>query len=102
MYYILLSKSFDFYVGLQSTGSTIKHLYQETFVNFIYILPSVETQKVLIEFLDKQTDEIEKLVRKSHKQVRNLKQAKQSLISEAVTGKIDLRNWEIIEEGEIQ
>jgi type I restriction enzyme S subunit len=35
-------------------------------------------------------------------QISKLKSAKQSLISEAVTGKIDLRDWVIIEEGEVQ
>jgi type I restriction enzyme S subunit len=36
---------------------------------------------------------------KTQQQIKKLKEAKQSLISEAVTGKIDLRDWEIIETG---
>ena len=46
--------------------------------------------------------ELSNVIEKTKEQLQKFEQAKQSLISEAVTGKIDLRDWEIIEEGELQ
>ena len=82
-----------------TTGSTILHLYQSTFVNFIYPLPNIDIQSKLIQYLDNETNKINSIITKTQKQITKLKEAKQSLISEAVTGKIDLRDWEIIETG---
>jgi type I restriction enzyme S subunit len=90
MFYILSSNIFNIYIGLMTTGSTILHLYQSTFVNFIYPLPNIDIQSKLIQYLDNETNKINSIITKTQKQ------AKQSLISEAVTGKIDLRDWEII------
>lgn len=101
MFYMLSSETFDVYVDLNSTGSTIKHLYQNTFVNFVYIVPDIETQKKIIESLDLRVSNINKLIDATSLHIEKLKQAKHSLISEAVTGKIDLRDWKIIEEGEL-
>lgn len=99
MFYILSSNIFNIYIGLMTTGSTILHLYQSTFVNFIYPLPNIDIQSKLIQYLDNETNKINSIITKTQKQISKLKEAKQSLISEAVTGKIDLRDWEIIETG---
>ena len=99
MFYILSSNIFNIYIGLMTTGSTILHLYQSTFVNFIYPLPNIDIQSKLIQYLDNETNKINSIITKTQKQITKLKEAKQSLISEAVTGKIDLRDWEIIETG---
>ena len=96
MFYILSSNIFNIYIGLMTTGSTILHLYQSTFVNFIYPLPNIDIQSKLIQYLDNETNKINSIITKTQKQITKLKEAKQSLISEAVTGKIDLRDWEII------
>lgn len=100
MYYMLQSKMFDTYVDLTSTGSTIKHLYQETFVNFSYCYPNIKEQQRIIDYLNAKVLDTDRLIQKTEYQVNMINQAKQSIISEAVTGKIDLRDWEIIEEGE--
>lgn len=45
MYWMLNSQVFDKYIKFFETGSTIKHLYQETFENFSYPLPTRLEQK---------------------------------------------------------
>jgi len=83
-------------------GSTGQEVLQTAYIARVYIpIPDKSEQKYLISFLDKETRKIDLLLLKMNKYIDLLKQAKQSLISEAVTGKIDLRDWEIIEEGEI-
>ncbi|MFY9482363.1 MAG: hypothetical protein WAP41_01505, partial [Tissierellaceae bacterium] len=56
-------------------------------------------QKTIIQYLDNASNKMDSIITKTKKQITKLKEAKQSLISEAVTGKIDLRDWEIIETG---
>lgn len=60
--------------------------------------PEIEDQIIMVNSLRIQEDSFEKIITKTNLQIQKLKQAKQSLISEAVTGKIDLRDWQIIEE----
>lgn len=90
MYWILLSRIFKNYIEYMGTGSTIKHLYQETFVNFSYPLPSIQEQKEINSFLQKYTSDLNFSIKKLHTQISKLKDYRQSLIYEAVTGKIDV------------
>ncbi|MDW7668092.1 MAG: restriction endonuclease subunit S, partial [Bacillota bacterium] len=54
-------------------------------------------QENIVKFLDKHIKKLFSTIIKTKHQINKIKQAKQSLISEAVTGKIDLRDWEIKE-----
>lgn len=76
--------------------------YSDEFRSIYVCCPSEEEQNLISKFIDEKTIDINKVVQRNKEQIQKLKQAKQSLISEAVTGKIDLRDWEIIEEGELQ
>lgn len=93
MYWILTSHMFDRYMKLMVSGSTIKHLYQETFVNFSYVLPSITEQKRILEYLKEKIDEVDFIKVNFKKQISKLKEYRQSLIYEAVTGKIDVGNY---------
>lgn len=77
-------------------------LSQDKLKELPLILPSYDEQKAIGEYLNSKIAQLDSSVAKTSLQIEKLKQAKQSLISEAVTGKIDLRDWEIIEEGEFQ
>lgn len=77
-------------------------LSQDKLKELPFILPSYEEQKMIGTFLENKVGQMDSTIHKTFEQIEKLKQAKQSLISEAVTGKIDLRDWEIIEEGELQ
>ncbi|WP_217078235.1 restriction endonuclease subunit S [Clostridium baratii] len=92
MYYILTSNIFDRYIKYMETGSTIKHLYQETFINFSYPLPKLEEQKNIIKYLDEKINIFDKLIEENYLELNMLNNYKKSLISEVVTGKIDVRN----------
>jgi type I restriction enzyme S subunit len=72
-------------------------------VNNLYIpYPLVYEQQIIGEYIMKIVDKTNGIIKKNKGQIILLKEAKQSLISEAVTGKIDLRDWEITEEGGVQ
>jgi len=76
------------------------NISQETIRNLVILSFDLYEQQIISGFLDEYINKIDIMVDKYKLQIQKLKQAKQSLISEAVTGKIDLRDWQIIEEGE--
>lgn len=91
LYYILMSEVFKRFISYYETGSTIKHLYQETFINFEYPITSLEEQKEIVNYIDSKIEGIDNLLDIINNQIQTLKDYRQSLIFEAVTGKIDVR-----------
>ena len=64
----------------------------EDFKNIIVPYPSAPEQAQISNFLDDQTKQIDELITAEQRKIELLKEYRQSLISEAVTGKIDVRN----------
>ncbi len=60
-------------------------------VDISTLIPPLPEQYVIAEFLDQETTKIDTLIRKIEKQIELLNENKQSLITHAVTGKIDVR-----------
>ena len=61
-------------------------------------MPSLNEQIMIANYLDDKTSMIDKTIDQITVQIVELKSYKSSLITEAVTGKIDLRNWKPKEE----
>jgi len=78
----------------ESNATTIDVIYSETLKNLIIPLPSYDEQEVILKKIDESKEFYEGLIKKIQNQVINLKQYRQSLIYEAVTGKIDVREYE--------
>lgn len=57
-------------------------------------LPPSTEQKEIIEFIKSETSTIDTLISKYQKQIDLMQEYRTSLISQAVTGKIDVREWE--------
>jgi type I restriction enzyme S subunit len=55
-------------------------------------IPPIVEQRLIIEFLDIETDRILRLINSAKKEIELLKEYKMALISEIVTGKVDVRN----------
>lgn len=91
LYYILSSNQFDLWYQLSQRGnSTIKHLYQAQFYNFAYALPSIEIQKKICDKLDYDCEIIHQLTDSHLAKIEYLKQYRQSIIYEYVTGKREI------------
>lgn len=56
-------------------------------------LPPVIEQLEIIKYLDKYRSEMDNLIEKYQKQIDLMQEYRTSLISQAVTGKIDVRDW---------
>jgi len=60
--------------------------------NLPVVLPSIKEQQQIVEFLEHKTSQIDTLIQNFQKEIDKLKEYKQSLIFEAVTGKIEVRD----------
>ena len=88
MYWILNSKVFREYIEYTKTGSTVQHHYQKTFENFIFPVPNIFEQKNIRDYLTDKTSQIDKMIPKILSQISTLKEYRQALISNVVTGKV--------------
>lgn len=58
------------------------------------LLPDVEEQREIVDFLNQEVAKVELMVSKAHIAIELMKERRTALISSAVTGKIDVRNWQ--------
>lgn len=56
-------------------------------------LPPLEEQQAIADFLDEKTAKTDTLIDELEKQLGELAEYKKAVISEAVTGKVDVRDW---------
>jgi type I restriction enzyme S subunit len=87
-YWLLNSPVFESQSGLFLT-STINQLTVSTLENMVvpFVSDEIEQQQI-VEYLDEQTEEIDTLIKLEQNKIKLLKEYRQSLISEVVTGKI--------------
>ena len=67
---------------------SIPHLTKEKLESVRFIRPSFKEQQQIVEYLDTHTQEINELISLEQKKIETLKEYRQALISEVVTGKI--------------
>ncbi|MFZ1387692.1 MAG: restriction endonuclease subunit S [Thiolinea sp.] len=84
-FWLLQSSAFTGFVDFNKIGSTIVHLYQDTFVNFNYANPLFKEQEKIANFLDHETAKIDALIKKQQQLIALLKEKRQAVISHAVT-----------------
>lgn len=70
-------------------------LNNETLQNYPIVAPSFETQQRIASYLDKKCNKIEETIQNQQQIIEKLKAYKQSLITEAVTGKIKIQNGKV-------
>ena len=61
-------------------------------MNITVIIPPLLEQTQIADFLNNKTRRVDELIATEQRKIERLKEYRQSLISEAVTGKIDVRN----------
>ena len=73
----------------------LKRIPTDFVLNYKLGIPDYNEQKDIANYLDEKTSQIDELVSNIQFQIQKLKEYRQSLISEAVTGKIDVRDYAI-------
>ena len=91
-WYVNHSSFFIESVKIASNSTTIEVIYTETLSSVKIPIPMVKEQLAILEFLNVKIPIIDTTISNERKRIELLKEYRQSLISEAVPGKIDVRN----------
>ena len=91
--YVLDSDSVISQTNLLATGSTRAALGIQQIRRFKIPYPKLDEQKKIANFLDNEVAKIDSLIEMGDKQIQLMQERRTALISAAVTGKIDVRDW---------
>ena len=75
-------------------GAALRRLSIQNLLKVFGVFPPLDEQVLIAEFIQHQLSKYRELERKAIDQVELLKERRTALISAAVTGKIDVRNWQ--------
>ena len=89
--YLMYSECIRIQREISGRGDIIVHIYSKNFKEMKFPIPSINEQHQIVEYLDEQTQKIDSTIEKEIKRIELLKEYRTALISEAVTGKIDVR-----------
>ena len=92
LFYLMLSSRFIEYCNSISYGVKMPRTAVEDILNTQIPIPLPQEQTQIANFLDHKTKQIDELISTEQRKIELLKEYRQSLISEMVTGKIDVRN----------
>lgn len=77
-------------------GSTSPHVNVDTIKNFTFAWPPEPERQEISNYIDKITMTMDKVIYIALSKINLLKERRTALISAAVTGKIDVRNWKTV------
>jgi len=92
--YILKSDVISSQLDLAMVGSTFKRINVDDIRNFFIAFPGFKEQKKIVFKIDQLLGRYDSLIQNSEVTIKLLQERRTALISAAVTGKIDVRNWE--------
>lgn len=75
--------------------STVINLHLDKIQNFWFCIPPLEEQYKIVNYLNEKIDTLECLIESAELTIRLAQERRTALISAAVTGKIDVRDWVI-------
>ena len=90
LFYVMQSSLFTNYYELVSTGAIMNSLSQAKTENFIFPIFSLSEQNEIAEYLDKKCSQIDRAIANARQQISELNELKARLISDVVTGKINV------------
>lgn len=95
--YLMLHESFINSVDSSTYGAKMPRANPNYILNMQLPIPQIDEQREIANYIDKKTLKIDNVVKKQLQIIAELQELKSSLISDVVTGKIDVRNVEIPE-----
>lgn len=81
-------------LGAEGASSSMQNIAKEDYLNINCLLPPLKEQILIREFIEQKLSILNHLNIKAQEAVDRLKERRTALISAAVTGKIDVRNWQ--------
>lgn len=74
------------------------NLNAKNLANLSLVFPPLETQQAIVKFLDTETTQINLAISNAKSVIHLMKEKRQTLISDVVTGKIDVRNSQLADD----
>jgi type I restriction enzyme S subunit len=81
-------------LSLESKGSTMDNLNTETLGRVRLPVPPLDEQRKILDYVNEVSGKFRFLIDKASSAIELIKERRTALISAAVTGKIDVRNWQ--------
>jgi type I restriction enzyme S subunit len=98
LYFITMTKLFRILGEGQMTGSAGQKRVPADYIrDFTIGLPALDEQQVIVEYIHNEKERIDRLIATKHEQLSALTEFKSTIISDTVTGKIDVRNVSVPE-----
>lgn len=91
IHYMLNIPSFYQYIMLNNAGSAQPNISSTAIEDYQIPLPPLSEQQAIVDYLDKKASDIDAALTQIDNQIADLQAYRTALISEAVTGKIDVR-----------
>lgn len=92
LYFITMTKLFRILGEGQMTGSAGQKRVPADFIrDFTIGRPSIEEQQQIVDYIHAEKERIDRLIATKHEQLQALTEFKSTVISDVVTGKIDVR-----------
>lgn len=90
LYWVLQSEEFWNWFNYKNSGnSTIIHLYQGDFAEFVYAFPNFTHQETIADYLDEYCAKCDSIIEDLESQIEVLEKYRMSLITESVTKGLD-------------
>ncbi len=88
--YLFLSDAWRAQIRIQVSGVKLFSITQDILKNVKLLVPPSNEQNYIVSYLDKKCSEIDRLIRDNQNAITTLKEYRQSLIHEAVMGKMEV------------
>jgi type I restriction enzyme S subunit len=85
IYYFLISNSFQYQLLVSKSGGVTPTITQEVINSFKLVIPPLQEQIQIVQFLDEKTELIDRLISTKELKITLLKEQRTSLINEVVT-----------------
>lgn len=80
---------------VKSNATTIEVIYSDNLINTVIVIPNnLEEQRQVLNYINNQKAYFNEALEKANYMIQKLRERRTALISSAVTGKIDVRNWQ--------
>jgi type I restriction enzyme S subunit/DNA-damage-inducible protein D len=96
LFYYMLSRSTVDIIDSSTYGVKMPRANWDFVGNLPFLLPPLPEQQAIADFLDRETNRIDGLINKINQAIEKLQEYRSALITAAVTGKIDVRAKETV------
>lgn len=90
--YLFKSPTWRYQIRKKVNAVKVYSITQQILKDVFLLIPSQDEQQKIVQYLDSTCSKIDSLIESTHKKIAELTEMKSVIISEAVTGKIDVRN----------